>query len=114
MSAYLYVDGLGTSVSLEALITLLAGSGTVLPIELFPQVYEESLQMAKVQMGSAREADAAVQVINNTTLNGSLLTVLKTSEFNATRQVRDTRAIAPLRVNSLTCGLLNGLCFRSA
>ena len=89
MSAYLYVDGLRTSVSLEALITLLAGSGTVLSIELFPQVYEESLRMAKVQMGSAEEADAAGQVMNNTILNGSLLVGLKESEFNAKMQGKD-------------------------
>ena len=83
MSAYLYVDGFAASVSIEALITLLAGCGTVLSIELLPHVHEESLRIAKVQMGSAQEANQAAQVMNNTTLKGSLLVVLKESEFNA-------------------------------
>ena len=39
--------------------------------------------MAKIQMGNAEEADGVVQVLNNTILNGSLLVVLKESEFNA-------------------------------
>jgi len=54
MSAYLYVDGLAASISIEALITLLAGCGTVLSIELLPPV--ESLRMAKVPDGKCRRS----------------------------------------------------------
>ena len=89
MSAYLYVDGLAASISIEALITLLAGCGTVVSIELLPPMHEESLRMAKVQMGSAEEANQAAQVMNNTTLNGSLLVTLKESEFNAKCKGKD-------------------------
>jgi hypothetical protein len=68
--------------------------------------------MAKVQMGNAEEADGAVQVLNNTILNGSLLVVLKESEFNA-RQGLLSPSNRPW-IDSLTCGLLIRFCFRSA
>jgi hypothetical protein len=83
------MDGLAASISIEALITLFAGCGTVLSIELLPHEHEESLRIAKVQMGSAEEANQAVQVMNKTTLNGSLLVVLKESEFNAKCKGKD-------------------------
>ena len=42
-----------------------------------------SLGIAKVQMGSAEEANRAIEIMNHTTLNGRVLVVFKEPETNA-------------------------------
>ena len=83
MSAYVYVDGLASSVSMEVLIRLFSDCGTVRSVDILPKINGESLGIAKVQMGSAEEADRAIEVMNKTTLNGKVLVVFKESETNA-------------------------------
>jgi len=86
MSAYLYVDGLASSVSMEVLIRLFSDCGTVRSVDLLPKINGESLGIAKVQMGSAEEADRAIQVTNKTILDGRVLVVFKEPETNAKLQ----------------------------
>jgi RNA recognition motif-containing protein len=86
MSAHMYVDGLASSVTRDVLITLFSGCGTVRSIQILPKMNGESLGIAKVQMGSAEEADRAIQVMNKTILNGRVLVVFKEPETNAKLQ----------------------------
>jgi RNA recognition motif. (a.k.a. RRM, RBD, or RNP domain) len=88
MSAYLYVDGLTPSVSMEALIRLFSQCGTVLCIEILPPLHQEVVGMAIVQMESTEEADRAIQVTNKITLNGRVLTAYKDPIADANIQVR--------------------------
>ena len=82
MSAYLYVDGLASSVSMEVLIRLFSDCGTVRSIDILPKINGESLGIAKVQMGSAEEANRAIEIMNQATLNGKVLVVFKEPETN--------------------------------
>jgi hypothetical protein len=84
MSAYLYVDGLAASISIEALITLLAGCGTVLSIELLPPV--ESLRMAKVPDGKCRRSRWGGSGHEQHHPQWQSFIVLKESQFNANMQ----------------------------
>jgi RNA recognition motif-containing protein len=77
MSAYVYVDGLASSVSMEVLIRLFSDCGTVRSIDMLPKINGQSLGIAKVQMGSAEEADRAIQIMNQATLNGKVLVVFQ-------------------------------------
>jgi len=77
MSAYVYVDGLASSVSMEVLIRLFSDCGTVRSIDILPKINGESLRIAKVQMGSAEEANRAIEIMNEATLNGKVLVVFK-------------------------------------
>jgi RNA recognition motif-containing protein len=88
MSAYLYIDGLTPSVSMEALIRLFSQCGTVLCIEILPPLHEEAVGMAIVQMESIEEADRAIQVTNKIPLNGRVLTVYKDPIVDTTIQAR--------------------------
>jgi RNA recognition motif-containing protein len=83
MSAYVYVDGLASSVSMEVLIRLFSDCGTVQSVDILPKINGEFLGMAKVQMGSADEADRAIEVMNQATLNGKVLVVFKEPETKA-------------------------------
>lgn len=83
MSAYVYVDGLASSVSMEVLIRLFSDCGTVRTVDILPKINGESLGIAKVQMGTAAEADRAIEIMNHTTLNGRVLVVFKEPETNA-------------------------------
>lgn len=83
MSAYVYVDGLASSVSMEVLIRLFSDCGTVRSVDILPKINGESLGIAKVQMGSAEEANRAIEIMNHTTLNGRVLVVFKEPETNA-------------------------------
>jgi RNA recognition motif-containing protein len=77
MSAYVYVDGLASSVSMEVLIRLFSDCGTVRSIDILPKINGQALGIAKVQMGSAEEADRAIEIMNQATLNGRVLIVFK-------------------------------------
>ena len=77
MSAYVYVDGLASSVSMEVLIRLFSDCGTVRSIDILPKINGKSLGIAKVQMGSAEEANRAIEILNQATLNGKVLVVFK-------------------------------------
>jgi RNA recognition motif-containing protein len=82
MSAYVYVDGIASSVSMEVLVRLFNACGTVRSVDMLPKINGESLGIAKVQMGSPEEADQAIEIMNKATLNGKVLLVYKEPETN--------------------------------
>jgi RNA recognition motif-containing protein len=46
-------------------------------IDIHPKINGKSLGIAKVQMGSAEEANRAIEIMNQATLNGRVLVVFK-------------------------------------